>query len=286
MDSITIRPRIAIIDDFSGERIVNLARKEKTGEIIKTFHGEVIQNIMSARFSEYGIKPEIISFDTKASAGIASLEGTHAQLEKIINSKEKYDAINLSSGLIIPYKKLSERLGKEVTPQNLKNKTADIKKLLLSASQNPEVDIESRRQYKEELEIIEDLETLTAKGVDVYVAAGNEPECFNATTMARGVKSVGGFNEYGMPNTKFCTDSQVDVYGQSVYFPEMVKDKTGKIGIDYTGEGDPDFIFSKEDQKETASIDLVTKVTGTSFAVPMVLASKIIDKDGKRLARK
>lgn len=84
---------------------------------------------------------------------------------------KKYDAINLSLGIPIDFKNLSKSLGIEITPENIKELSKEIKIRLKNSKEDICI-------YGQSLsligQVIDKMDSISARGTRFYICAGNE----------------------------------------------------------------------------------------------------------------
>lgn len=269
--------KIAVVESPLNGTLLTLAVDKKTGEKITLPHRDATAGMIKEALPN----AQVSVFQSTQSN---STKDVHAQLDEILKSGEKYDAINFSCGLNMDFDTLSKAMGMEITPKNIKNKTEEIKKFMISLSSNSSINKDNRETIKEEIEIIKDLETLASKGTKIYMSAGNDGNGkFNIFSLAKGVTTIGGLNEFGNPNQDYCNNSLVKRYAQGIFYPQLAKDENGKLGIDFNDDSHPNLVLAEKYQKDTSSIELREYISGTSFSAPTALAKDFADK---RLARK
>ena len=181
---------------------------------------------------------------------------------KKIKQGEKIDAINLSIGFSVPYESLSSEFGKKLTPENIKNHSKEIKSL-----------IKKRKSFKIKTQpmkrlakILDKMDTLSAKGVKIYIASGNSYDLkFNLLTLADDVVNVGALTKRGKKACYSDKNSLINRWEKGVVTP-----KRAGNGFDITGDGIADV---KKD--ETTALFRINwpwlGFDGTSFAAPRAI---------------
>src|SRR5699024_6942913 len=88
------------------------------------------------------------------------------------------------------------------------------------------------------------LERLSAKGVKIYISAGNKGKNYlNLYTLADNVNVVGATNSYGTAKTKFSNNnSLVNRWFKGVFSVKKIKDKDGQTGFDINEDGKIDIL--------------------------------------------
>ena len=128
--------------------------------------------------------------------------------------------------------------------------------------------LEYNKDAKVLREIIECMDKCSAKGIKVYIAAGNKSDnYFNLYTLADNAFVVGAINKYGSLQTFSARNSLVNRYARGVYRVKTVKDSNGHvIGFDINDDKKRDVSILKTTAKN--KIPSVLPIRGTSFATP------------------
>lgn len=246
--------KIAVIDMFQNKTI-NLDWDCKADLV----HGNVVE-----RFIKEGLpNAKIDTFDLRPKQGnLKDFEDKSLAetLDKIVKSKEKYDAINLSLSYDMSFESLSKLMGKEITPENFAQNRAQIKDWFSKIKTN---------EVGESLKnIINSIDSLTANGTKVYIGAGNSgKKVFNLYSIADNVVVVGANDRKGKKAKFSSNNSVVNRWEKGVFYPKRMKDSNGIYGFDYTEDGNVDIPLS-----ETSSfVKLPLDLHGTSFSTPIAL---------------
>lgn len=162
---------------------------------------------------------------------------------------------------------------------------------LISAFEEP-LHIENREQYIETIhqwgqefpawqdtyEVIRALESLAAKGAQVFTISGNSgPRTVNTLSFATGVTTVGAAEaelNYFIANNVF-----VDTYEQAAYLLKRIDDPSGMpLGYDIDGDGCPDIPLHALTSQSIDNLPdvLWPPIKGSSFAAPMALKKALI----------
>lgn len=254
--------KVAIVDDFTTKSI--FVDGDNTPDIA---HGKIMK-----RFIEEGLpEAQIDSFDIKSSYGAEMLMGTNSQLSSIlqnINDGQKYDALNISLSGFINFSYLSKLMGKQITPENILQYKGEIKKWLDSQKDLTKITMHNNENLTQENEIIQKLDEISAKGVKIYIAAGNSADTFNAFSLAENVKTVGALDLKGDKMNEFSNNSLINSWALGISQINKVQDSKGKLGFDITGDGSIDIYAD-----ETSSFFKFTgdPIRGTSGATPIAL---------------
>ena len=241
----SVAPRIAVIDEFDKKSIkIDYDLKPDVS------HGKAVVSILRAGLPNAKIKKYNTNLSEKSLCNA---------LKKILDSEDKIDAINLSKASYISYDSLSKLTGFDVNSKNI----ASIKK---SVRENF---FKSKHKDAKVLrEIIECMDKCSAKGIKVYIAAGNKSDnYFNLYTLADNAFVVGAINKYGSLQTFSARNSLVNRYARGVYRVKAVKDSNGHvIGFDINDDKKRDVSILKTTAKN--KIPSVLPIRGTSFATP------------------
>lgn len=252
---------IALIDDFTNNSVFI-----DDDFLPDATHGEVVTRFIREGLPNAKIEPfDIGDGENRPSRAIKALDKMLADMDKGV----KYDALNFSFGYGFDFGMLSASIRQIITPANIKKHKEEVKNWLNTA--------QVCKKEAEVRDIIVKLEKLSSKGVKVYVSAGNKgkikPNSFNMFSLASGVKSVGALDEHRKKSKLSVDDSLITNWETGVFKIRKMRDKKGKLGFDYTGDGTVDiYVESTTSQKKKPQKFL----SGTSFAAP-----KILTKDNR-----
>jgi len=268
MDKISNNPnRVVVIDNFSH-------RDGKIAFGTKVSHGEVVQRFLEENLPSVFDIERCDCYDNQGA--IASDDKIKLCLKKYLDQTKNGNppaAINLSLGNKIYYSEASKVLGEEVNAKNLAQHKEKLRELFEHSSE---------RNWQ----MIELLDELTARGVDVYVAAGNKftttdgynnPDTyFNPLTLANGVKVVGATDKDGNFEKFSVTNSLINASERGEFKVNQVKEN-GVLGCDYTEDGTMDVLINRYAGKY---VKLCTNkpLQGTSLATPLRLAKDLWGK--------
>jgi len=247
---------IAIVDDFKTKDIC--IDFDSTPDVS---HGEVIK-----RFIQEGLpQANIDTFQITKSNGATYAPALKSVLDKI-QKGHKYDALNLSMSAPVDFTYLSKKVGKQITPDNVVQNADNIKKWI-----NSEKNDKTVIQLKEALE---QLDKISAGGVQIYVAAGNEGKNkFNLLNLAKNAKVVGSVNSKGQ-KTNFTEDNSfVKNWDLGIFPIKRAYNSKGKLGFDYTGDGSVDIYAEKT--TSWLKFGSFSNIEGTSLSCPRKLAKDL-----------
>lgn len=181
---------------------------------------------------------------------------------KKIKKGEKIDAINLSIGFAIPYESFSYEMGERLTPENIESLSKQIKSIMKKKKRF----MIQTQPMKRLAKILDKMDSLSAKGVKIYVASGNSYDSkLNILTLADDVVNVGALTKKGEKAFYSDRNSLVNRWENGVVSP-----KTAGNGFDITGDGVADV-----KKKETTAIFPMNlpwlEFDGTSFASPRAI---------------
>lgn len=188
-----------------------------------------------------------------------------AVIEDITKKGVKYDALNLSEDISLPFATLSTVTGKKITPENISQYKAEIENLILSDDSGAMGDLRG---------ILQKLDKISSHGVKIYISAGNEGKNnFNLLSLAKNVKSVGALDRWGSKASYSADNSLVNSWACGSSDVKKIKDSKGKIGFDFTGDGSVD-VYETEiffPSKKPNPYGLY----GTSYSSPRALANDL-----------
>ncbi len=181
---------------------------------------------------------------------------------KKIKKGEKIDAINLSIGFDVPYESLSLEVGKKLTPENIKEHSKSIKSFM---KRRRSFKIKTR-PMKRLAKVLDKMDSLSAKGVKIYVASGNSYDMkFNLLTLADDIVNVGALTKRGKKALYSDKNSLINRWEKGVVTPK----RAGR-GYDITDDG---LVDVKKD--ETTALFRINwpwlGIDGTSFAAPRAI---------------
>lgn len=263
---------ILVIDDFKGYSI----------DIDADFINDVSHGFVTSRVIENGLdsvnvfKKSIDNYHKVYDYVMDCLKGGQKIGKSFIDvanevlsesrAAKKYDAINLSLGIPIDFKKLSKSLGIEITPENIKELSKEIKIRM----KNPKEDICIYGQSFSLIgQVIDKMDSISARGTRFYICAGNEGRSqVNLFNLVDGAFNVGALEKDGKKAAFSCDNSLVNRWEIS----NLDRKKTDK-GFDITGHGKTDVyydevtFFHKEKFRGFHKLPL----QGTSFSAPKAL---------------
>lgn len=117
----------------------------------------------------------------------------------------KYDAVNLSIGTEISYRKLSKIMDKDINHKNVLYRSYDIKKYLKeNASKMGEV-------TESAMALVDCMDSLSARGTSIYVSAGNGgADKFNFLSLIDDAINVGAVKKNRLPKSYSVDNSMVN----------------------------------------------------------------------------
>lgn len=255
---------IAIIDDFTNK--TEFIDNDDWGDVA---HGQLIKKIIKEGLPDAKIRPFEIRTNINGTTSGKEINKVLDEVIMAIDSGEKFDAINISLESTLPLKEVSKQLGKQITPENLKENRELVKNLILKIN-NINGDSQIKRQF-------EKLEKITAKGVPVYIAASNGGKSnFNPYSLAKGVKTVGSLDKKGAKANFSADNSLITNWEPGVFGLTTLKDKNNKIGYDITDDGTidvyPEQLTSPKEIYQDSGIE------GTSYSTPKAIVRDLKHK--------
>lgn len=252
------KPHIAIIDDVLLNKVY--IDYDRTPDIE---HGKVVE-----RFIKEGIPDSNVDWFYVFEPSL--VKDIDENLKKILlrmHDGEQFDAINMSLSCDTSYQWLSEKMGISITPQNLAQKSTEIKTWLSDLKNLDSMDSESRKNIYNGMKTISKLNKLSSNGVKIYTAAGNSKDTFNLYSLADNINVVGAVDENGKDIGCFSNNSLVTRKEKGIFKIQRVTDNESK-GFDFTEDGSVDIL----DDETTALIKSPKQfICGTSFSTPLAL---------------
>jgi len=242
----TSRCTIAVIDSY--KRFLKLAG-------LQFSHGEAVEGVLKA-YSKGNI--EVLRFDiTSEQMDInGALDAIATALTKVVNKVkqgERIDVVNLSQGVggENEIRLLSIIAGKDINRENIRSNKQILRDLILNIDihhsvikerlSNSELkDLEGIRDYFGSLAtVIRNIEELSALGVKVCVAAGNETKSgCNLITLANGITVVKSGNpDTGTVEEYSCDNALVDAAAIGTYKLARINMQNGENGFCVDGDG-------------------------------------------------
>lgn len=210
-------------------------------------HGEVIAKFVEALLPEAKIirvSWPVRHLDADTSDGVAVLE----ELSRLKKAGYRIDAVNLSMSPPVPltFDRLSEIVGTEITPENVRDhKLGAFLKLLSWAATDPEKDV-IKALAGAAFRVMTAMTQLSDTGVKVYVSAGNNgPNSINLYAFARGVTTVSAVDARGVESEYSCRSSLNERSARGDFNVREVFAGGRVVGLDFTGDGKVDIASEK-----------------------------------------
>jgi len=193
------------------------------------------------------------------------------RIQKLRNEIETHSHLYyvLSKPVISDYDfdMLSISLRKKITPDNIKQNKSEIKNWFNTAA-GGEKEVKIR-------DIIAKLDEISSRGVKIYISAGNKDNShlngFNLFSLVNNARVVGALDANKKKDKLSANDSLITNWETGVFKIRKFRDKNGKFGFDYTGDGTIDIY---EDRTTSSKKIPRPSLFGTSFATPKVLAGE------------
>lgn len=254
-------PIVAIIDQFSE------LGNERLGKKVKIPHGKIVSKIMTNGLED---KVGVLALDATPNNKSIWVSIREALEEVLKQKKDGKDikALNLSMGMETDFEFITERMGKIITADNIKERKKDIIDFLKKSE---------RPKDKEAIGIIEAINELVKNGIEVYTSSGNNgAKGFDFVSLSKAQHIVSA-NDYSNATKCLANETAKGVYKFKLEFDEVGGFKSAisdglKFDIkDASSVSKPNF-FSKIFKETEAS------VCGTSFSCPTKLNEDLRQK--------
>lgn len=264
---------ILVIDNFANKSSI---------DIDADFIGDVGHGFVTSKIIENGLdsvnvfKKNIDTYRTYYGLLMDKIKGEEKVGKSFIDvlnevlaesaTAKKYDAINLSAGISIDFEKLSKSLGIEITPENIKTLSKEIKIRLKTPKEDIYIDGQSLSIIGQ---VIDRMDSISAKGTQFYISAGNDGRNnINLFNLVDSAFNVGALEKNGKKADFSCDNSLVNRWEIS----DLNRKKTDK-GFDITGHGKTDVHYDEVTffHKETFDGFHQMPLQGTSFSAPKAL---------------
>jgi hypothetical protein len=117
----------------------------------------------------------------------------------------KYDAVNLSVGTEISFRKLSKMMNQDINRKNVLDRSYDIKKHFRENISKMD------ETTKSAMALIDCMDSLSARGTSIYVSAGNGgADKFNCLSLIDDAINVGAIKKNGFPKSYSVDNSMVN----------------------------------------------------------------------------
>ena len=246
---------IIVFDDFS-DKCINI----NNDSIYDTSHGELVSQIIKAELPNSCIKRIDVMLVSDDSMKLRK----NNEIDNLL--KTKYDAANLSVGLSMSFKALSEKIGMNITKENIASKTKEIKQYFRN---NPQKylttinGIDIKMGYINEF--FKEMDSLSARGTKFYVSASNGgAEHLNLVSLIDNAQVIGAADQRGVKGYS-CSNSLINRFCNDAVWITKVKGGYSINGSKIKAFDDNQVtVYSKE--------PYVGIYRGTSFSSPRVLA--------------
>ncbi len=213
------KPLFVVIDDFTTKKY----DIDADGKF-DTTHGKSIVSIIKAKCPDAKVIEKPLS---PLQEGRLDPDNIADKFKEVLKSKEKIDGVNMSLTSSYSFKKASELIDEEVTPQNLAEKKPKIREKLSKSNKN----------------MLSAIEIVTEQGIPVYIAGGNKgKDNFGLESLAEGVNTVGAINANGEITKFSANNSLITDWSQGVFSLQPVKDDKGNMtGLTITNANKAEF---------------------------------------------
>ncbi len=244
-------PVFAVVDNFDSDNV-----------IAKSSHGEVIEAIIKSLCPGSNVRREPVPILKNGKVATAEVISKIEGLQRAIKQGQQIDGVNLSVGSSLNYGDKSELLQKQ-TVQNASGSKHLSATKLLKKEVNPENLVDYKAELRGQLPMLDQklmkaIEGVTALGVPVYLAAGNDGvNYFSPTSFANGAVVVGATDAKGHKQSYSADNSLVSEWAQGTYNVEAIKDDRGKVlGFNLTGGNDVQIPSEENSFEEQLKKDL------------------------------
>lgn len=274
--------RVVIIDDFNGTNFQSGSDVNNDG-IPELWHGQKIKGAMLSAGKNEAL-PEIEEIQSKF-----TVKHAFQIIKQLIQRNSDNTAandvhmVNKSNGLAFEYKEIHDRMGVDLTPDNIKEKkNIFIKDMCFTEGPEDDATTVKASDY---LSSITEL-TKTAK---FYAGSGNSGNTeFLLSALADGVKSIGGLDDHGRPHPASGRNSLMGEketgplltknWAPYLFTGMLIKDKNDNpVGYDIAPyganrDGSPDILLSEIKLSSDKPPSEFIFYEGTSYSAPYKLA--------------
>ena len=232
--------------------------------------GDVTHGFVTSSIIEKGLPDaKVVKCDIFPKSGIdrhyvaEHLDKLFTSVLKKMDEGKKFDAINLSIGFPVSYEALSREVNRNLDTANIAYYAKEVKEILHNKNGNFLINL---LPMKEIMSVVDKMDTISAKGTKIYIAAGNSSDAtFNLLALSDSTNIVGALDRRGRNAIYSDRNTLVNRFENG----EIVS-KSVKGGFDFTDDGKPD-VAKKE---TTAFFNFTTPFStceGTSFATPRAI---------------
>jgi hypothetical protein len=219
----------------------------------------------------------------------ATLTNLFNNVSSRIDGGERFNAINFSQQTFHNFNELAQVTGLPVNQQNIGQMKDQVRDRLFMLAQNPGATGQPRElveKFTRWVPVIQSMDQMAARGVPLYVAAGNDgPNQINLFTLAQGARVVGALDANGRFADYSANNSLINETELGNNPIVALSNRAGQIvGVDFTGDRRVDAGVN-ELSGGGRNIDTSRQVTGTSFAAPRALADDLSRQFGIANAR-
>ncbi|MGD9580706.1 MAG: hypothetical protein AB7V50_04995 [Vampirovibrionia bacterium] len=252
--------KTALIDDFQnksvdidGDNIYDLA------------HGEVAEVYIKAYCPNVKIKR--LDIGTPGDPENIDMAKMNGALHYINDNHNDFSTVNLSGGYLIPIENLQKNIPASMQPEGgiTRDNIHESEKEILTylKQSNPQAFDNAVGMYH-----------ITKQGINIYTAAGNDKNWYNAFGAVPGVEQVGGNWPSGAIASDSAEHSDIQSYEQFGFKSVLISDKNGKpIGYDINMDNKADVPIEKTSSKGKSKGG--SYILGTSFSTPVHVGKKL-----------
>ena len=263
------RSNIATIDDFKEVKEFDI-----DGDGVNDFtHGEIVEKYIHATNPYADVSRFQVEFNADGSIKPESFAKQMNAVSDSLKAGVVYDAVNVSLGddICLANNCAAAKVG--ITPENIHDKENNLRSDALyntNAGADP--------LYQKVKGYIQSTEKVTAEGVPVHVAGGNDnKDSYNLLGIAKGTIQIGAVDRNG--NKVHTVNSDIERYEQGRFETATIYDDDFNIvGFDINEDGTADIMANEVSGKGAYGDDYSIIIDGSSFSTPIDVA-KTTDKN-------
>jgi hypothetical protein len=265
-------PNVVVIDQTSNAR----SGIDLDGDGVKDrAHGAIVNDIIKSQIPNANISNvEIPNYEP------ATLANLFNGVSQRVDRGERVDAVNFSQQTFNDIRELGQVTGLPVNQQNIGQYKDQIRDRLFSLAQNPgqfNGDRAMLEKFTKWVPTIQAMDNLAAKGVPVYVAAGNDgANQVNMFALAKNANVVGATNGNGQITNYTANNTLINRTQLGNNPITAAFNGAGQVtGVDVTGDRRVD-VGSNTLSGGGRVFDPNRELSGTSFATPRALVDGLL----------
>lgn len=240
-------------------------------------HGTIVNDIIRSQVPNANIaNVEIPNYEP------ATLAGLFNGVSQRVDAGERVDAVNFSQQTFNDIRELGQVTGLPLNQQNIGQFKDQIRDRLFSLAANPASfngDRAMLDKFTQWVPTIQAMDNLTAKGVPVYVAAGNDgANQVNMFALAKNATVVGATDQNGQLTDYTAANSLINKTQLGNNAITGAFNGNGRLtGVDLTGDRRVD-VNANGLSGQGSVFDPNRELSGTSFATPRALVDGLIQR--------